>query len=247
MLQCKAWVGPCSTDVGGLTPGITLEGMDTVDLLRGLTRVLWRELLLSQRVSIVADWSFVRGVVDVDIRDRQGNTLVFHSIQADGDSALYMGTWPELIFQDAEPEIEWLVYQVEGWLTVSDEALMDAAGYFPGIAEEGDAVEGTEGADAWNDASSSEQLKMARHAQARLGSAITNQDRDELQKWVDTNSLQGGRVTTAFVSEWDDQMRWTGLGSEMKEQIRGLLRRMLQNDPECGCDGLLVLADLADA
>lgn len=242
MLQCWAWVGPCSTDAGGLTPGVPVEGTDTVNLLRALTRVLWRELLAAQRVTIVAQWSQTHGVVDVDIRDREGTTLVFHSITADGDHALYTDSWPELTFEDAEPSIEWLIEQVEGWLAVDGEALLEEAGYFPGVADEG-----TDQEDAWNAVTEDEAMKMAHAAIGRLSDAINQRDRRELQTWVNAVSFQGGRYTMAHVHDWHDEMRWDGLDPSVKERIRSVLRWLLDNDPASGCDGLLLLADLADA
>ena len=90
-------------------------------------------------------------------------------------------------------------------------------------------------------------LDVARAAVTRLGRAIESEDVAELKPWASAATTNDGWCSEAVVCSWDDPMVWRTLEPSTKESIRSCLTEQRDSDATCGCDGLLLLADLADS
>lgn len=235
MFQCQAWVGPCSTEVPVLIPGLAPGFTDSVDLLRALTRVLWRELLAQGRIRITVEWDQDPGLQNVSILTPDGDLLLHHTLQASEGSELRPDVWPEIEYQTAEPPAYWLSYLVDGWLYVGDDELLDAGSEFPGVNVK-----------EWDALDDNAALEVARSALGRLERAIQSSDIAELKAWAESVPINDGWFSEAVVSTWSDQMTWERLSAEEKQGVRALLDNLRDTGAADGCHGLLILADLAD-
>jgi hypothetical protein len=83
-------------------------------------------------------------------------------------------------------------------------------------------------------------------AVARLSQAIESEDVAELKTWATNVPINGGWYSEAVVGRWDDAMVWRSLDLPTKGEIRRLLADLYDSDTANGCNGLLLLADLAD-
>lgn len=235
MIRCRAWLGKCDTNVGGLTPGVPLDTSNTVTFFKALTRVLWRELLTANKVRIVVEWDQEPGLANIEIQTPDGELLIANTVLPDWQTHFTSDMWPEITFLTAEPSVDWLCYLVDGWLTSDDSELLDAGASFPGVDP-----------DTWDDLTDDEALEVARASVESLSQSIAIRDLGALTDWAHAAPINGGWYTEVAAAQWSDTMTWSKLPIREKEEIRQLLRHLNTIVDDSGCDGLLLLTEIAD-